>query len=86
VDFEGNLRDETVSVGEATETQRQLERILTDTEELEEELKQIRIKFKIIDFLRLASGGLSSAVGFQPDFNHFCLLLQICRLGSGCKP
>jgi hypothetical protein len=50
VDFEGNPKGETVSVGEATETQRHLERIVTDTEELEEELKQIRIKFTIIDF------------------------------------
>jgi hypothetical protein len=37
VDFEGNLRDETVSDGEATETQLYHERIVTDTEELEEE-------------------------------------------------
>jgi hypothetical protein len=35
--FEDNQLDETVSGGEATETQPYLERILTDTEELEEE-------------------------------------------------
>jgi hypothetical protein len=37
VDFEGNRRNETVSDGEATETQLYLERIVTDAEELEEE-------------------------------------------------
>jgi hypothetical protein len=37
VDVEGNSRDETVSSGEATETQLYLERIVTDTAELEEE-------------------------------------------------
>jgi hypothetical protein len=37
VDFEGNPRDETVSNGEATETQLYLERIVTDTKKLEEE-------------------------------------------------
>jgi hypothetical protein len=37
VDFEGNPRDETVSDSEAMETQLYLERIVTDTEELEEE-------------------------------------------------
>jgi hypothetical protein len=37
VDFEGNPRDETVSDSEATETQPCLERIVTSTEELEEE-------------------------------------------------
>jgi hypothetical protein len=37
VDFEGNPRDETVSDGETRETQLYLERIVTDTEELEEE-------------------------------------------------
>jgi hypothetical protein len=36
VDFEGNPRNETVSDGQATETQLYLERIVTDTEELEE--------------------------------------------------
>jgi hypothetical protein len=39
VDFEGNPRDATVSDAEATETQPYLERIVTDTEELEEERK-----------------------------------------------
>jgi hypothetical protein len=37
VDFEGNPKDETVSDGEVTATQPYLERIVTDTEELEEE-------------------------------------------------
>jgi hypothetical protein len=37
VDFEGNPRDERVSDGEATETRVYLERIVIDTEELEEE-------------------------------------------------
>jgi hypothetical protein len=37
VDFESNPRDETVSDGEATETQLYPERIVTDREELEEE-------------------------------------------------
>jgi hypothetical protein len=37
VDFEGNPRDETVSDGEARETQLYLERIVTGTEKLEEE-------------------------------------------------
>jgi hypothetical protein len=36
MDFEGNTRDETVSDGDATETQRGLGRIVTGTEELEE--------------------------------------------------
>jgi hypothetical protein len=37
VDFKSNPREETVSDGEAAETQLYLERIVTDTEELEEE-------------------------------------------------
>jgi hypothetical protein len=39
VDFEGNPSDEAVSDGEEMETQLYLERIVTDTKELEEEQK-----------------------------------------------
>jgi hypothetical protein len=64
VDLNGHRRDETVSDGEGTETQPYLERIATDTEELEEEQKTNLDQVYNLRLFESRVGGLSSVEGF----------------------